>query len=227
MRVKSIGLGGTGGCLLPDLVQLCRDMEEELELVIVDDDKFEPENAGRQRYSRLGPKAEVRAEMLTAEFPGLYVEPISQRVTEENVYEIVREGDLVLLAVDNPETRRLISDCCSTLRDVTLISGGNSLTTGTVLVYVRKDGEDLTLPLTSDFHEEIRDARGPIPSARPNGCAAPTPGRRQRFVANRVVATMMLCAVSAHLDGKLDYDEVSWDSKTNNSRRIYRRSKQP
>src|SRR5262249_60475714 len=99
-----------------------------------------------------------------------------------NVGQLIRNGDHVLLCVDNHPTRKLVSDHCGTLANVALFSGGNEGvepprergTYGNVQVYLRKGGRDLTVPLTR-FHPEIANPKARCPRRR----AAPNwPSRR-------------------------------------------------
>jgi hypothetical protein len=116
---------------------------------------------------------------------------------------------VVFLGVDNHKTRRLVSDHCQALEDITLISGGNDFTDGNVQVYLRSSGRDVTLPLTR-FHPEIADPRDRSPHEM--SCdelsqeAAP-----QLLFMNLAVASAMLNAFYAWQLGKLEYGEVYLD----------------
>ena len=44
-------------------------------------------------------------------------------ITDENVAELIHDGDLLMLCCDNHPTRKLISDYCEKLSDIVLISG--------------------------------------------------------------------------------------------------------
>ena len=57
-----------------------------------------------------------------------------------NVGVIVRDGDIVLLAVDNHRTRALVDRHVASLDSATLISGGNDETDGNVQLVRRRDG---------------------------------------------------------------------------------------
>jgi len=84
-------------------------------------------------------------------------------------------GDIVVLAVDNHATRKLVTDhCAERLRDVCLVSGGNDGieeradgtrlrgTYGGCQVYLRRDGVDVT-PSLSRYHAEIREPADKAP----------------------------------------------------------------
>jgi molybdopterin/thiamine biosynthesis adenylyltransferase len=178
-------------------------------LTLVDGDAFEARNGDRQAFSELGNKAKVKATELARRFEDLSVRAIAEYVTPENVGRIIRSGDVVFLGVDNHKTRRLVSDHCQGVADVTLISGGNDYTDGNVQVYLRCGGRDVTLPLTR-FHPEIADPRDRSPHEM--SCdellleAAP-----QLLFTNLAVASAMLNAFYAWRVGKLQYGEVYLD----------------
>ena len=81
-------------------------------LVLIDGDEFEPSNASRMLFSSHGNKAAVVASELSGFLADsfLSVVAVEQFVTPENLPRLVREGDTVLLAVDNHATRKLVSD---------------------------------------------------------------------------------------------------------------------
>lgn len=137
MRIKVMGIGGIGCCLLPPLVRFVNfSSEGETEIVLVDGDRFEEKNRERQVFSRLGNKADVTVARFGEEFPGLHLRSVSEYVTEGNVVSLIREGDVVFLCVDNHATRKLVSDRCEELSDAVLISGGNEFTDGNVQIFI-------------------------------------------------------------------------------------------
>jgi hypothetical protein len=96
-------------------------------------------------------------------------------VTPENLDRLIREGDVVMLAVDNHATRKLVAEHCEKLPDVCLISGGNdgvgkdSLgrvvhgTYGNVQVHRRQEGRDMTPNLVA-YHPEIAKPADRLPT---------------------------------------------------------------
>jgi len=223
LEIKLIGVGGIGCALLP---HLCRYVcfgpspaappadgdgagGPRARVTLVDGDAFEARNAARQAFPALGNKARVKAAELAREFEPLSLRAIPEFVHEGNAAGIIAEGDVVFLAVDNHRTRKLVSDHCRTLRDVTLFSGGNDLTDGNVQVYLRRGGREVTAPLTR-FHPEIANPRDRSPAEM--SCdelqreAAP-----QLLFTNLAVASAMLNAFYAWQQGALAYGEVYVD----------------
>ena len=145
MKIKVIGIGGIGSCLLPTLCRFLEHYEnigEEVNVTLIDGDIYTEENESRQNFSRLGSKAEVSTDDLKEIFNCIRFNSVPHYVVEENIVGIIRENDIVFLCVDNHATRKLVSDRCEELENVVLISGGNEFTDGNIQVHVRKNGEN-------------------------------------------------------------------------------------
>ncbi len=211
--IKLIGIGGIGCALAPFLARYVQSEQrltgEEVRITLVDGDEFESKNASRQSFEGLGNKAKVKASELARSFPELSFRAIPEYVTAANLPHLIKEGELVFLAVDNHATRCAVSRHCEGLSDVVLISGGNDFTDGNVQIYIRKGGRDLTLPLTR-FHPEIADPKDKSPAEM--SCeelaAEATP---QLLFMNLGVASAMLNAFYAWRSGRLGYGEVYLD----------------
>jgi len=223
MEIKVIGVGGIGCALLP---HLCRYLSHgssstgpgdgngaaagrRARVTLVDGDAFEARNAARQAFPAAGNKAQVKAAELAREFAALSLRAVPEFIHAGNAAALVRPGDVVFLAVDNHSTRKAVSDHCRTLRDAVLISGGNELTDGNVQVYVRRAGEDVTLPLTR-FHPEIADPSDRSPAEMSCDELA-REGAPQLLFTNLAVASAMLNAFYAWEQGALAYGEVYLD----------------
>ena len=214
--IKVIGLGGVGAPLAQALTQFLAWRRAAAPLFLVDGDTYEQRNRERVHFQGFGNKAISKAEELTADCDGaVSIVPVPQYVTPRNVSRLVQEGDIVFLAVDNHATRRLVSNRCRRLRNVTLFSGGNDGidgeqegTFGNVIVYARYAGKDLTHPLTS-FHPEIARPKDKRPDEL--GCADLAQTAPQLLFTNLAVASTMLATFHAWLAGKLHYEEVYLD----------------
>jgi hypothetical protein len=217
-RVKVIGLGGIGCAVLQYLAVFLKGLDRPLRLVLIDGDRFEPANTRRMVFQTVGNKAEVKAAE-TAAWLGdcdVAVAAVPRYLTVENVGELILPGDHVFLCVDNHPTRKLVSDHCATLPDVALFSGGNEGvdpprergTYGNVQVYLRRDGRDVTVPLTR-FHPEIANPKGKLPTEA--SCVELALSTPQILFTNLAVASALLNAFFAHTCGQLDYQEVKLD----------------
>jgi molybdopterin/thiamine biosynthesis adenylyltransferase len=225
-RIVLVGLGGIGSQLLPSLVRyLAFRPEPRPLLVLVDGDAYEPGNRTRQVF----PEAAIgrnKAEALAEVYRGLTVQAVADYLTDENVATIIRDGDLVLLAVDNHWTRFLVDRHLAGLQEVTLISGGNDETDGNVQLVRRREGQFVDGSL-AEIHVEIGQATEAEFAAR-NGCERQVEERPQLVVANLMVASAMLNCLWAVLErGSVSYSEVYLDVIANamRSRSWFRRVK--
>ena len=148
------------------------------------------------------------------------IEAKTRFVTADNVFVYIPEGSCVFCGVDNHASRKLLSDHCSTLQDVILISGGNDFDDGNVQVYIRRDGKDVTVPLTH-LHPEIEFPKDKNPAELDCMQLAAT-GTPQLLFANLKVSTEMLCAFWAVTEKAVSYSEVYFDLKTGAQRPILR-----
>jgi hypothetical protein len=221
--VKLIGLGGVGGPTARYGALYLASLDADARLVLVDGDVFEPSNATRMFFGGDGNKAEVVRQDLLGLLGDerLAIEAIDEYVTPDNIDNLIREGDIVLLAVDNHATRKMISDHCASHRDdICLISGGNDGvgqdsrgrelrgTAGNCQIYIRRGGADLTPSLT-EFHDEIAKPGDDRPDEA--SCTDLVESVPQIVFANLMVAATMLNALWLYLCGALHYPEVAFD----------------
>jgi molybdopterin/thiamine biosynthesis adenylyltransferase len=222
VSVKLIGLGGVGSIVARYGALFLASMGVEARLVLIDGDTFEASNSTRVFFGAFGNKAAVAHDELLHRFAetNLSLLAIEEYVTPDNIGRLIQEGDLVLLAVDNHATRKLINDHCGRLRDVCLISGGNDGverdqnggarhgTYGNVQIYLRRDGQDDTQPLTH-HHPEIQQPTDRLPSDR--SCTELLASVPQILFTNLAVASAILNAFWLHLCGALHYTELCFD----------------
>jgi molybdopterin/thiamine biosynthesis adenylyltransferase len=229
--IKVIGLGGIGSHLVSPL---CRHLDalsaDQAGIVVIDGDSYEAKNVDRQDFLDVGNKAEVTASRLKRDYPGLTVESKPHYVTEENIFFMINNGDIVFLGVDNHASRKMVSDHCQTLTDIVLISGGNELLDGNVQIYVRKEGEDLTPPITH-LHPEIvnPEDRNPADMSCEELARSGVP---QLIFTNLAAAVHMLSAywmVTEFLSGKgkLLYSEQYFDLTTGRTMAQLRKRSSP
>jgi hypothetical protein len=221
--VKLIGLGGVGGIVARYAAIYLAALERPARLVLIDGDSFEPRNAERMFFTDYGNKAAVtsadlRRALGEARFSIVAVESY---VCAENLPRLLREGDTLLLAVDNHATRKLVSDFArERLSDVCLISGGNDGvgadsggtsqrgTYGNVQVYLRREGRELS-PALTEFHPEIAEPADQAPTDV--SCTQALEHTPQILFANLAVASAMLSAFWLHLCDALHYPELCFD----------------
>jgi len=212
-RIVLIGCGGIGSQLVGPLTRyLASRPEPRPLLVLVDGDAFEARNLGRQACA-VGDLGMNKAEALArvARSAGLAVQVVAEFVTRANVGPIVREGDLVLLAVDNHPTRALVDRHVACLDNATLINGGNDETDGNVQLVRRRDGWSVDGHLV-EIHPEIGEADGDgAPGV--DGCLVHVVERPQLLATNLMVASAMLSCLWQLLEtGSVPYSEVYLDT---------------
>ena len=219
---KVIGLGGVGCIVARFLSTYLASLQRPLRLLFVDGDQFEPANAARMLFKDTGNKAAVVVEELAdylAESQ-LCLLALDQYVTSDNIDQVILDGDVVLLAVDNHATRKLVSDHCAVLTNVVLVSGGNDGvevdsaglqrrgTYGNCQIYVRREGKDVTPSLTR-FHREIATPDDVLPTDK--GCADLMVSVPQILFANLMTATAMLNTLWLQLCDARPYCEIAFD----------------
>jgi len=213
INVKVIGLGGIGSIVCEGLSRFLN-FEKSLVhyplVTLVDGDKYETKNFVRQNFVTEGSnKAETKKGELKERFKNIIYGGVPTFVTKENVSEIIKEKDVVMLCVDNHKTRKVVSDHCSQLKDITLISGGNELEDGNVQIFIKKEGEKL-LPNLTDYHKELENPADKSPDEM--SCEELSKTEPQLYFTNLMAASYMCTAFYNVWKGRLDYSEVYFDN---------------
>jgi hypothetical protein len=220
--IKVVGLGGVGGIVARYLSMFLASLDIELRLVLIDGDAFEPSNASRMFFGACGNKAAVTRRELLPRFQDsqLSLDAIEEYLTRDNIGRLIHPGDVVILAVDNHATRKLVSDFCAGLDTVTLISGGNDGieeegdgpvrrgTFGNVQVFRRDAGVDVSPSLTR-FHPEIAQPADKNPAEA--SCTELVVSVPQILFANLTVASAILNSFWLHCCEELGYAELVFD----------------
>jgi molybdopterin/thiamine biosynthesis adenylyltransferase len=216
MDITVIGLGGVGSILIERLcrfLNFSRDIDAEI--LLVDGDEYEQKNFERQEFARLGNKADIKAAELEVKFDRIGFDAIEAYITEENVGDVAFEGAIVFMCVDNHKTRMIVSNYCKTLKNVTLISGGNEFTDGNVQLYVRRDNKDLT-PDLCKYHPEIATPDDKLPTEM--SCEELSVSEPQLYFTNLGVATIMCWTFyNAIIKESYERSEIYFDILSMNS----------
>jgi len=111
-RVLVVGCGGLGGHIIDMLTRIGVGS-----LRMVDGDVFEPSNLNRQLLSEvplLGvKKAKAAADRIARVNPQIQVEAVEEFLTQANVLHLITGCDVVLDALDNIPTRKLLAGACA------------------------------------------------------------------------------------------------------------------
>ena len=111
-RVRVVGCGGLGGHIIDQLARIGVGS-----IRAVDGDAFEPSNLNRQLLSQvplLGvSKAKSAAEHIARVNPDVLVEAAECYLTEDNAAELLAGCDIVMDALDNIPSRRILAAACA------------------------------------------------------------------------------------------------------------------
>ncbi len=225
MNIKIIGLGGIGSILCDTLSRYLNYLNKsDITVSLIDGDYYESKNSERQTFVRLGDKASVKCSEMTHKFQNINFMDFNEFINEENVSSIITEDSIVFLCVDNHISRKIISDYCQTLNNITVISGGNEYTDGNVQLFKRKGGNNLTASLV-EYHPEIEYPEDLSPEDM--SCKELAKSEPQLLFTNMTVATIMCWVFYAIHQGKdvTKFGEVYFDitsmatlAKTRNSK---------
>jgi len=214
-KVKIVGLGGIGSVVCESLsrfLNFTKDLDNYPKITLVDGDKFETKNHERQNFTIEGEnKAETKKSELKEKFTGVLFFSIPEFVTVGNISRVIEEKDIVMLCVDNHKTRKVVSDYCSKLNTITLISGGNELEDGNVQIFVKKGGQKITPSLT-DYHKELENPNDKSPNEM--SCEELSKSEPQLYFTNLMAASFMCAAFYNVWKGRLEFSEVYFDNIT-------------
>jgi molybdopterin/thiamine biosynthesis adenylyltransferase len=228
MQIKIIGLGGIGSSLTSFVARYISFLnQDEHTIMLIDGDRYTENNASRQVFSSLGGKALITVERMNEEEycgSNIYFESVTEYITLDNIEFYIEDSDIILLAVDNHKTRKIVSDFCVGLNDITLISGGNDLEDGNVLVYIKRDGKEITPPITY-LHPEIENPEDKLPTEL--SCKEQMVSEPQIFFANLEAAITMCTDLRLVLTiediTKFPYSETYFDINTGCKRSVMRK----
>ncbi|MBI4450285.1 hypothetical protein HY634_04450 [Candidatus Uhrbacteria bacterium] len=144
-------------------------------VVLVDGGVYSLDQRDHESFHVLGNKARVQAEWLQREFPALDVIDVPMFVGFSSsdrtiaIQDVMLSGDVVFLQVDNNRTRLLVEQYARELQDITLICGGTNGDQLRVMVYLRRNGADLTPPFSS-YCEAVAHPQDESPVESREGC---------------------------------------------------------
>jgi molybdopterin/thiamine biosynthesis adenylyltransferase len=223
-NIKIVGLGGIGATLASYLARFLWSQNARsfnIMVDLIDGDHFEFRNKERMAFAVAQiNKAIAKVMELADEFGDrLLSRPIPDYVKEHNIKSLIRNHDIVFLAVDNHRTRKLVSNHCEKLRDILIVSGGNDGvengyhgTEGNIQIYERRRGKEIKNPI-SLFHPEIQDPQDKAPYEA--GCEELAQGSAPQILfTNLAVASAMLNAFFSWLHDSLEFEEAYLDILT-------------
>lgn len=209
--ITIVGCGGTGGFVAEGL---CRMLNPQVRLILVDHDRVEERNLLRQNfyYGEVGQyKAQTLAERLTKLYRrplGWSVTPFGHSFDRYRAPETTKSG-IIIGCVDNAQAREGIAENMSTSR--WWVDSGNGENWGQVLIgnakrYQLRDGFDSArqvchrLPLPTIQHPELLSPP-PAEEIRPLSCAELMDTGDQDPTINHAMASLVLQVVRRLLIG--------------------------
>jgi len=214
MKLVIVGLGGIGSHLLLPLMQFVNYEQKTFEEVwFVDGDKYELKNNRRQHVAKQDEnKAIAQVGYYREMFPTLSLMFVDKYITADNISKVVKDNDVVLLCVDNNKTRKLFQDHFETVENLTLISGGNELVDGNVMIMQKKEGKMLT-PTMSEMHPELETPTDKSPEEM--SCEELEESAPQIGIVNATVGDLMRRTLYAMVNGRgINYNEIFVNCET-------------
>lgn len=157
VRVVCVGLGGVGSWTADGFGRVLNVNAPGSQLILVDGDVFEPKNVERQNFTTYGNKARSVAKDLIEKLPNVLISPMAAWVVADDATgsdddvgvisatELLKDGDVLFMCVDNHSARKLLLEAAQKLDNVTVLNGGNEDDGfGSTYVYVRRNGVDIT-----------------------------------------------------------------------------------
>lgn len=193
-----IGAGGTGSYLFPSLIRYletyARESGEEYTVTVIDGKEVAASKLERQLF--FGRHAgDNKALALAQQYetdPNVVI-AVPKYLDDTNISGVA-EGDVILIAADNFPVRARIERRALELNNVTIINGGNEMHDGSLQLFIRRNGENITPPM-SQGHPELLQDDGMDPAGLSCEQIAELPGGQQTIIANMMSAVAMLNAL--------------------------------
>lgn len=214
MKLVIVGLGGIGSHILLPLMQFVNYEQKTFnEVWFVDGDTYEGKNVRRQHVVKNNVnKAIAQVEYYRELFPTLSLMFVDKYVTSDNINKIVTDNDIVLLCVDNNKTRKVFQDHFENVDNLTMISGGNELVDGNVMIMHKRGGKLLT-PTLSEMHPELAEPKDKSPDEM--SCEELEESAPQIGIVNATVGDLMRRTLYAMVSGRgINYNEIFVNCET-------------
>lgn len=212
LQASSVLVVGAGGLGCPALQYLVSAGVGNV--TIADDDVVSADNLHRQVLygtEDVGrKKVQVAASKLARQNPDVHINALEERVTSDNVKELIGEHDIVIDCTDNFETRYLLNDAC-VLAGKPLVYGAIYQYEGQVAVWNVKNDDGSYSPNYRDLYRNVNAAQ--VPNCAVGGVLPTLAGIIGCMQANEAIKR--ITGVGEVLAGKvLVFDALSMQSRT-------------
>lgn len=220
IRAKVVGVGGIGTWFVTAFANVLNVHAPESSLTLYDGDNFEPKNKERQHFDAYGNKAvsvakslrEATDKIFVTGYPAWIVsdsaaeqevdpEEAEQQITRIPASDLLEDGDVVILAVDNFAARKLIFDAAMDIDNIDIFSGGNGdlqagdALFGSVYHFRRRDGKCVTAH-PAYYHPEFENPADRNPGELSCAERAKLEGGSQVVASNMTVAAIILAKIT-------------------------------
>jgi hypothetical protein len=243
IRAKVVGVGGIGTWLVTAFANVLNVHAPDSSLTLYDGDNFEPKNKERQHFDTYGNKAvsvakslrEAADKVFITGYPAWIVsdesaatagdpEDEEQNITKIGASDLLEDGDVVILAVDNFACRKLIFDAAMDIDNIDIFSGGNGdvqagdALFGSVYHFRRRNGECVTAH-PAYYHPEFENPADRNPGELSCAERAKLEGGSQVVSSNMTVAAIILAKITstilttdqAQIDAAMAVGEIYFD----------------
>ena len=206
-----IGVGGTGGLLVPKLAKMLN--RTDIELWLIDGDVVESKNVERQPYQQfnihekkataLSRKVKSNYDLKVYEYTNYLTGHEIGTIAFDECYEEV----MIIGCVDNHSTRILLEEQCYLIENCVYIDSANGEKDGSVFITV-KDKEFVKGDFRSDLFSEIKSVED-----HPTGTCnhAIENGNMQQMVINDIMANSIAMAVYDWMMNELEPGVIKVD----------------
>ena len=185
-RVLVVGCGGLGGHIIDQLARIGVGF-----LRVVDGDVFEETNLNRQLLSDVSVLGVSKAKAATAHIarvnPNITAEAVEEFLTPENAAELLNGCDIVMDALDNVPSRKILATACA--------EAGIPYVYGAIQGWVAQAAismpEDHLIDML--YPEDVKISDKSVLSFTPALCASLQTALCIRFLTGRPVATGTIC----------------------------------
>lgn len=181
-RVLVVGCGGLGGHIIDQLSRIGVGF-----LRVVDGDVFEFSNLNRQLLSNVAllgvSKAKVAVDHIAKINPDVSVEAVEAFLTESNVVDLLADCDLVMDALDNIQSRKILATACEQAK-IPYVYG--AIQGWVAQVAISMPGDNLIAKL---FPEEVEIRDKSVLSFTPALCASMQASLCVKLLVGRPVET--------------------------------------
>lgn len=209
-----IGAGGNGGYFIPQLARAVSlankiasiENRKLHSITIIDADKVEDKNLTRQNFLPIDVgqnKAQVMASRYGRAF-GLEINYIDEYLTDSEMLKNIVRGNnstpVVVGAVDNNKTRKIIHDVFKTHRDMFWLDAGNEEWAGQVVLGYNSGGlkpvkgekrpHFFDVPAVTEIFPEVLEAQDKLPTEL--SCAERAVSNPQNIYTNMTAANIMM-----------------------------------